>query len=228
MLDVILALLLVVGMPALALRFSLTNATRQPAARVKRYIRTIWQAGTLLGILVVNWIASDRSFALLGFDAPLSVSGLIGLCIAAAILIGLVVSTLASKAVPGSATPQTARDLMPQTGAEVWLFVLFAVVVAVAWEALYRGFLLWVLTPHVGQIGAIGIAATAYGLAHGYTPHWAFVGSLVAALLFTTAYAVTQSLWWLVVLHAGLPLIGMLAFRSVSEEVVQLSERQTK
>jgi membrane protease YdiL (CAAX protease family) len=222
MLDAVLVTLLVVGMPALALHSSLTSATRQPRTRTQRYTRTIWQAGAILGLLVVNWIASGRSTALLGFDSPLSVAGLIGLCIAAAVLIALVVSTLLSKQASGSVAPQGALDLMPQTRSEVWLFVTFSVVAGVAWETLYRGFLLWALTPHVGSIVAIGIAAIAYGLAHGYTSLGAFAGSLAGALLFTTAYALTQSLWWLIMLHAGLPLIGMLAFRSMFREAAPI------
>jgi hypothetical protein len=37
------------------------------------------------------------------------------------------------------------------------------------------------------------------------------MGSLVSGLLSTTDYAATGSLWWLILLHIGLPLISVLA-----------------
>jgi membrane protease YdiL (CAAX protease family) len=217
MLDTILILLLVIGVPLHALWRSLTKSQREPATRTKRYVRTIWQAGGLLVILIVDWTSSSRQFALLGFEAPLSLVGLIGLLIAGAILVALVLGTLATKPAKGAAPSSAAQDLMPQTRSELRLFVLFAVVVGIAWETLYRGYLLWALTPRFGVIAAIGIAATAYGLAHGYASPRALVGSLAAAFLFTVAYVLTHSLWWLIVLHVGLPLVGVLAFRSMAQ-----------
>ena len=76
---------------------------------------------------------------------------------------------------------------------------------------LYRGFLLWWLTPLVGIIGAVVLASLAYGLAHGWKSRWEGLGSIASAFLFTIGFAVTGSLWWLIAIHTGLPLIALLA-----------------
>ncbi len=37
------------------------------------------------------------------------------------------------------------------------------------------------------------------------------MASLISALVFTLAYAVSGSLWWLMILHTGLPLLPLLS-----------------
>jgi membrane protease YdiL (CAAX protease family) len=59
--------------------------------------------------------------------------------------------------------------------------------------------------------GAILVVATAYGLAHGLKSMPVLLGSLASALAFTIGYALTHNLWWLILLHTGLPLIGALS-----------------
>jgi hypothetical protein len=39
------------------------------------------------------------------------------------------------------------------------------------------------------------------------------IGSIVSAFLFGIAYASTRSLWWLIVLHAGFPMLSVPAVR---------------
>jgi membrane protease YdiL (CAAX protease family) len=73
----------------------------------------------------------------------------------------------------------------------------------VGWEILYRGFLLWFLSPYIGIAGAICLASFAYGLARGYQGRRQLVGSIASAFAFTVAFAITRSLWWLMLLHAA-------------------------
>jgi membrane protease YdiL (CAAX protease family) len=82
------------------------------------------------------------------------------------------------------------------------------VLVSLGWELLYRGFLLMLLTPVTGAATAIILAALAYGIGHGYEKPSQLIGSIVSAFLFTLAFYYTQSLWWLILLHIGLPLFG--------------------
>jgi membrane protease YdiL (CAAX protease family) len=111
------------------------------------------------------------------------------------------------------------KDIMPQTPSEAILFVVFALVVGCSWEILYRGYLLWLFPARVGLPVSILIAAAAYGLAHGFRSSKMLVGSLISALIFTAAFAVTRSLWWLMLVHCGLPLIGAAAFNRRSAPV---------
>jgi len=114
---------------------------------------------------------------------------------------------------PGQRDAEAAAAMMPQTVSERRLAVVAFVVIGVAWEVLYRGYLLWRLTPRLGLIGAIVVAALAYGLAHGVKTARQLGASLAAAFVFTIAYALTKSLWWLMIIHAGLPLLAMQAGR---------------
>lgn len=80
---------------------------------------------------------------------------------------------------------------------------------------LYRGFLLAVLIPHIGALAAISSAALAYGLAHGYKSPRQLIGT-VAAFIFTIAYYLTESLWWPMLIHAGMGMLVALAAYKVA------------
>lgn len=99
--------------------------------------------------------------------------------------------------------------MLPQDSKEKTWFVIFSVVIGFAWELLYRGYLLWILTPQVGVVIAVSIAAISYGLAHGYQNKKQIIGSIIAAFVFTIAFALTNSLWWLILIHSALPLMGL-------------------
>jgi membrane protease YdiL (CAAX protease family) len=217
MADAILILLLVAATPAYALWRSLKRGDAPKPTRIRRYLRAMALPGALLAALAAIWVSAGRPAALLGLALPLSQAGLIGLAVAALVLAAMVLATFATPQKPRRAAKGAAEgaDLMPATAAEFAVFVVFAIVLGVAWEALYRGYLLWALTAHVGAAGAVIIAALAYGLAHGFK-HWrGLAGSVVAAFVFTIGYVLTHSLWWLIVLHIGLPLVGALAFRTM-------------
>ncbi len=60
------------------------------------------------------------------------------------------------------------------------------------------------------------LPALAYGVAHGYRGRTRFIGSIVSALLFTLGFVLTRSLWWLILIHIGLPLFGAFAQQRLS------------
>lgn len=119
---------------------------------------------------------------------------------------------------PGFAAKRDASPsvsaIMPETDRDLRLFLITAVAISSCWELLYRAYLLWLLEPSFGVIVAVLASALAYGSAHGWHGARAFAGSLVAALAFTVAYAFTRSLWWLMLVHAGLPVIAALLMRT--------------
>ena len=85
MLDHLLAILLLVVVPARALWRSQTN---HPSSEPKttRYLTTIGTVGGLLSLLAIDWIAAGRAATALGLGVPTTTPALIGLCIAAALL----------------------------------------------------------------------------------------------------------------------------------------------
>lgn len=173
-----------------------------------RYRRTLLIVFGLLSLLAANWTLSGRRAASLGLAPPTSLLefGLLGL--AAAILAVLGTSMLFQKpALPGSMEAE-ALEQLPKTLPELRLAVLAAFGLGFGWEVLYRGYLMFALAPAMGTAAAVALAALSYAIGHGDKTVRRFAGSAVAALAFTIAYAVTGTLWWLILLHAGLPLLA--------------------
>jgi membrane protease YdiL (CAAX protease family) len=204
----LLALVLVILIPARALARSRRGMPEGP--RATRYARTTMEiAGLLLALLIVM-LLNRLSAQDLGLAWPPPRAGKIGLVIAAALIGGLVAALLLLKA-PNSAREQEARTNLPGGRHEMAIYLLFAIAAGFGWEILYRGFLLWWLPRLFGLPLAVCTAALAYGLAHGWKNAREGFGSIIAAMLFTIAYAVTGSLWWLIITHVALPVVALLA-----------------
>jgi membrane protease YdiL (CAAX protease family) len=211
--DGALALTLLLVLPLSQLVLSLRSHEAPPSSRLVRYGRGIGVAGALTAWLAVDWRLAARPLSALGMAWPPPTAGWAGLALAVLILGGLAVAASLPRRPSGRGKPAAGAELLPVTPAETAVFAVFCLAVGVAWEALYRGFLLWFLAPSIGVAGAVAAAAIAYGLAHRSQDWRRVAGSLVAAGLFTTAYALTGSLWWLMLLHAGLPLIAVAGMR---------------
>ena len=214
MIDTVLLVCLIVLLPGYQLWRSRTEAARPPRSRSATYVQALIKPALLVALLAIDWLVAGRPISLLGLDWPLSRGSSIGFAIAFAILIALAATARFQKPSSDRAMREEGAIMHPETTEEVWLFVLFAVTLGVAWELLYRGFLLWALEPHIGTVGAIIVAATAYGCAHGYKSAGRFTASIASAFVFTIAYALSRSLWWLMLLHAALPLMGAWLSRS--------------
>jgi membrane protease YdiL (CAAX protease family) len=205
----ILGLVLVVALPARALRNSWSKRT--PRSRTRRYVATIVEiAGLLLGLVAVAGIEGFGA-AELGLAWPPPRAGVIGLAIAAVLIAGFAAAVLLMKTKRPSAREQEAMAQLPAGREELIAYLAFTPFAGFGWEILYRGFLLWWLTPLIGIVGAVVIASVAYGLAHGWKSRAEGIGSIVSAFMFTIAFAVTGSLWWLIAVHTALPLVGLLA-----------------
>ncbi len=214
MLDIVLMICLILILPAWQLSKSLRKSPPAVIVRATRYWQATLRITLLLLLLAVDWWSSARPISLLGFDVPLSARGKIGLGIAAVLIIGLLVGDLISsrRQSDDQRAAHRARfennDFLPRSSAEFRGFSVLAIVLGAGWEILYRGFLLFSLTPLIGTLGAVGIAAFAYGLAHGFQSRGQFFGSIISAFLFTIAYALTLSLWWLMLVHSFMALFG--------------------
>jgi membrane protease YdiL (CAAX protease family) len=217
MLNILLAAYLLIVFPALNLWRSLRpKSSKPPRAPMRRYWSMSWP---VLILLAVVWGGSRQAgFTLrdIGFDLPLSRAGIWGLCFAALLLGGLwVVGKVIERRMTSQKRAENERKLLdssfpwPRNGSEALVFVISTSLMTAAWEILYRGFILLLLTPSIGVPLAIAVSALAYGIGHGYTNPKQLIGSIVSAFVFTIAYAATHSLWWLIVIHAGLPLTAI-------------------
>lgn len=207
----ILGLVLVVALPWRALGNSRSDKpVRSPT---RRYLETIAEIAVLLAGLWLTSYLLRIGPAALGLAWPPPPAGQVGLVVAAVLTIGFLGAVLFAKSKSGSAREQELIAELPESRDETLAYLAVTPFAGFGWEILYRGFLLWWLTPLVGIVGAVVIASLAYGLAHGWknrTQGRRF-GSILSAFLFTIGYAITGSLWWLIALHTALPLIGLLA-----------------
>ncbi len=219
LLDIALTIALTLIVPIYNIVRQSRTAGQPAEPRLTRYRRALLLALGLDAVLVVDWIVGGRSLTMLGLDAPLSIAGRYGLILAGIALCLLALFTATARARDEAQPPADALEMLPQTPQEVRLFLLLSLVLGVSWELLFRGYLLWSLNPVFGAGGAVAVAALAYAASHGFKTTGKLIGSLISALLFTTAYALSHSLWWLIMLHAGLPIIGVLIGRRRPKDV---------
>ena len=213
MLDHFLAVLLLVIVPIRALWRS-RSGRMASGTKIGRYIATIGMVTGMLVLLATSWLMTGRSASDLGLGVPASALSLTGPGIAAAVLAILAWGVAErSSAAPTDAEPPP-HDLMPETPLETQLFPFLCLAAGCGWEVLYRGFLLLYLQPITGLWGGVVITAMAYGAAHGVRTGKQFLASIVSAFAFTIGYAVTSSLWWLMLLHTGLMMLGAFASRA--------------
>jgi membrane protease YdiL (CAAX protease family) len=223
MAEIALAFYLVLIFPAMQLRRSLRPADGPKRPRQQRYWSSIRDIVLLLlALAAVCWWSGHPPSAL-GLGAP---AGIAQLMLAAAAVTLLMLYyfgvTRMHKMKPAKRAEAVEKvrheEGMPRTPQEMRLFILLVLCIGGGWEVLYRGFLLLALTPLIGLWGAVVAAAVAYGAAHGYQNPKQFLGSVGMSLLFTIGYVLTGSLWWLMLLHAGLPLIVAISHRKIRSE----------
>ena len=190
-------------------------------------LRTYWRQGRyvlmlLCALMLVMWLGG-YSFAQLGMGMPRSPGALWGLATVAFLLalMHLLGNRMDRKRTPEERARQEdkLRDLpvpIPRTSTETLAYLVTMVGMTATWELLYRGYLLLVLTPVTGLPLAVALAAVSYGAGHGYRSAKQFIGSIVAAFAFTIGYAITGNLWWLIVLHAAVPVAMMYAARKIA------------
>lgn len=216
MIDWLLAILLILVLPGFAIWRSL-HPRAKPASRMRRYWNSIAYVVVLLLLLATSWWSAGRTLPQLGLGWPFTRGAAIGLIVFVALL--AILSTISHlktrKLTPAAKDKLKAKapgsDMLPQNPHELAVFLLLAVLLGCGWELLYRGFLWWFLAPRVGTVGAICIAALAYGLGHGVKERKQAIGSIVSAFAFMVAFVLTHSLWWLMLIHTALPLAGGLS-----------------
>jgi membrane protease YdiL (CAAX protease family) len=205
--DLGLIVFLVAALPIFQLQASLRGLRGVPSALSKRLVRTLLMLGIPTLFLAGDWLITGRPATALGLGPPTTLGGMIGLALAALFIVALPIASMVTdkrgdpaKAAMGRSRMQGA-GLLLRTRNEMALFMVMATIIGVAGETLFRGFLLWAFTPLIGVFGAVIVAALAYGLGHGFKTWRVALGSLASAFIFTIAYALTLSLWWLILIH---------------------------
>lgn len=223
--DYFLALLLIIILPIRSLWHSL-RPSPSDLTLMQKYLKTILYISAMLSLLAYIWISRSLPLADLGLDIPLSDGGLTGMMILGVLVVVAIVSQLIwlrKVKKDNSPHPDKKPDMsvsLPGTRSELAAFMLVSVLLGCGWELLYRGFVLWFLAPQTGIIAAVIIAALAYGIGHGFKTRGQFIGSIISAFLFTIAFALSGSLWWLMIIHTALPVVmGIAYYRSAQGKI---------
>jgi membrane protease YdiL (CAAX protease family) len=214
MIDLALAFYLVLVLPVMQLWRTTRNSDGPKRPRTQRYLGTIRLIALILAALLVACWWHGHTASDLGLAVPTSGAALWCLLIP---IIGLPVLHYAGTSRDAKMTADQraamhakvfASDALPRTRAEMKLFLLTTLFIGAGWELLYRGFLALVLTPLTGTWGAVLLAGLAYGAGHGYSNPKQLTISIITAISFSAAYVLTGSLWWLILIHIGMPLMG--------------------
>jgi membrane protease YdiL (CAAX protease family) len=222
MIELALAFYLVFILPGRHIWRSIRPDDKPKRPVAERYLSSMRDIGlTLLVLLAICWW-NGYSAADMGLSAPVAGAPLWCLIAAAVAMTALLAGSVIQVA---RMTPEKQTEMqekgsavgMPASAAELRLFLPLAVMLGAGWELLYRGFLLLVLTPYIGAWGAVAASGLSYGAAHGYKNPRQFSLSVVSALAFATAYLLTGSLWWLMVIHIILPLSGAVSMAAVKK-----------
>ncbi len=219
-LDILLAVILLFGLPMRALLRS-SSTPSAPIDKPKIYRKSVAIIASCLMILFADWTLNSRGFGQLGLAAPNTHAAMAG-CVFAVLVasIAFLVPISKSQQHDTSRADDYPDTILPQSHNELRSFIIFTIIAGVGWEVLYRGFLLFWLSPIIGLMPAVAASSIAYGLSHRGKTKSQTIGSLVSALLFTTGYAATGSLWWLIILHISLPIATMQAILRREQTVV--------
>jgi membrane protease YdiL (CAAX protease family) len=183
---------------------------------LRKYCVTTASAALISALVLFAWHASGRPFSALGLDCPIGVPGIIGFGLDAVLVCYLAYGLLFKKrsAEDNVATQRRmdALQIIPQTHTEFLLWPVMVLVASPFEELLFRGFLIWFFANFAGLWGAVLLTSLLFGLGHAYQGWRGILRTGLIGLGFGIAYALTQSLWWLMVAHIVLNLYaGLLA-----------------
>ena len=185
--------------------------------RGERSLTRYYGMGIVTAILVaayilLTWHWLDRPYSALGLDTHLDLRGWLGFGVVL-LLAGNIVHTvfLKSFSPDEAAATQSKLDaarIVPKTPAEYALFPVLILSSSTMEELLFRGFLFWVFTPVAGLWGAVAISTVIFGLGHLYQGWSGVLRTGLIGLAFAVGFALTHSLWWLMIAHILMNLQG--------------------
>jgi membrane protease YdiL (CAAX protease family) len=94
-----------------------------------------------------------------------------------------------------------AAGVVPHTRAEVPWFMAIAVTAGFCEEFLFRGYLIWTLSPWLGWWGAAAVSTLIFTIGHAYQGWQGVLRVGVMAVIYVLLIALLDSLWPTIVLH---------------------------
>jgi len=112
------------------------------------------------------------------------------------------------------------RWILPQTKSELkWFTIGVSSSAGICEELLFRGYLMWLLTPYIGIIGAMVVSSALFGLNHIYQGWSGVLNTSLLGLVFAFVYWLTGSLWTVIVLHLLIDVLaGFQAYLALQDD----------
>ena len=198
------AVLLLIGMPVLAVLDARRGADLAAAARHRRLLYvSVGASLVVLGLVTLGVAAwQDVPASALGWtvDAP-AASLLRGLGVAIA---GLALAWLITAAarLAGLRETEAVLLLMPRDAGEKRAFLVLSAIAAVCEEYAYRGFALWAISAWIGSpwVAAV-IVSVSFGLGHGYQKLAGVIRATALGIVLAASVIWTESLFPAIVGH---------------------------
>ena len=188
---------------------------------------TLGELWLITAIGVAVWIGNARSCLQLGFNVPSgwrawSAIGICGLFIWQSSVTIRKVSR--SEKARASVRKQfgslgVAGSLMPSTNSGLAWWVVISLSAGLCEEFLFRGYLIWVLSPFLGWWGAAAISVVLFAIAHAYQGSKGILTTGIMGVALTATVAIFQSLLPAIALHALMDLSsGYIAWLGFCEQ----------
>jgi len=98
--------------------------------------------------------------------------------------------------------------MLPRTGAEQRWFVALALTAGFCEELLYRGYLVWIIAPWLGQLGAMAAVVAAFGISHAYQGRKGATRATIAGAVMAAIVLSSGSLIPAMIVHALIDIGG--------------------
>ncbi len=214
LLDYFLVFFAVFVMPVMSAWAGRQLKRRRPGqSLVTRYGWMILRGWIVVAAVILVWAVLGRPFADLGLSPTLNLWDKAGLALTAIglALLPLQLASLSRLSPDKLAQATKTIDRMkitPATRGELAAFIPLTLTAGVWEELLYRGFLIWFLTPLTGIIGAVILSALIFGAGHIYQGLIRVGITAGIGLVFAVLFVLSGTLWWLMAAHAVIDIYG--------------------
>ena len=223
--DIVLIAVMVLVIPAVALRDARQNSTgaKAPGTSVRPFVTTVVVEVVQVAAVATWWFIAQRDFGAIGLNFETGGdSWQLGAMLALGTCACLIAQTLIIARNPARAeamrkeyASSSVGEMIPTDGRKVRWWTVVSVTAAIGEEFRYRGFLIVILSTLVNPWIAMVISSMIFGLAHIYMGVGGFIKTAVNGAIMGTIFLLTGSLWAPILVHFTLDLSWGLLMRRI-------------
>ena len=195
-------------------RWRAAIAAGAPQARIRGYRIVLAEEWLVTIAILLRWATTDRPWAALWLVRPTpwglaAASVLIAVTAWFLLARGRTVARLSSESrLAAGRRLGTIGDSLPRTPREHRWFMALSITAGFCEELLYRGFVVWALTPTLGLYGAAATSVIIFGIGHAYQGRAGTIGSTLTGAVLAALALAAHSVIPGMVLHAMIDLGG--------------------